>query len=561
MKTVRAIGTACMVLSCIFRNAEAQPIPFSSGLPNSTFYYQMVDTIVRQGLRNAGSAADTWVENYGQSLFASYGLQNITTQSIPIQSWQVNNCNLKVSSASGIHNLSLFPQLFVDWSDTLTGSCIRFDSSTTLPAVTGKIVLVDYPLDQFAPAAFQPNVVYTYDPDNNIGTTIHPQPVAHRSNASSALISQILSFQPLAVICVLNNFYNTEKLWGLYSRTDSIYSIPCFWMSRNNAQILQTVLINDSTATLSAEFDVNDNAAITRNIYGILPGNSSQTIVFNSHHDGQFYGATEDAAGIALVAAQAKYWSQVPQAQRPFNMVFLWDAAHLKQSVGSEYFVDNTPSIINQTLLCFTLETPSLEGRIVNGNLFTLNRPEPRWFYTSDTLGLRSLLYQSIQQEDLRRTFVAPPTLNGSSPIGDSHAFYDAGIPVVAHLSTPVWYMSAADSTDKLDTASMNKITRTVIRMIWNLPVITGVPGFEEKGLTVFPNPATSSISVQGLPLDFAGTYRLVDLSGKEIQRGRLAVPDVQSIPLSDLDNGLYVLIVMDRQGTDMAVTRLIKKP
>lgn len=537
----------------------AQQIPFSSAIPNSNFYYQMVDTIVRQGLRNAGSPADVWVENYGQSLFTDYGLQGITTQSIPIQSWQVNSCSVQVTSTAGTQSFSMFPQLFVDWPDTLTGSFIQFDSTTALNSVTGKIVVVNYKLDLFAPAAFQPNVIYTYDPDNNINNTIHPQPIPHRSNAAGAMISQILSYQPKAIICVLNNFYNTDKLWGLYSRTDSIYNIPCFWMSRSNGQALNSILNNDPNAILSVEFNTQDNAVNTKNVYGILPGNSSQTIVFNSHHDGQFYGATEDAAGITLVAAQAKYWSQVPQSQRPFNMVFLWDAAHLKQSVGSEFFVNNTPSIINQTLLCFTLETPSLEGRVLNGNLITLNRPEPRWFYTSDTLSLRSSLYQFVQQEDLRRTYVAPPTLNGPSPIGDSHAFYDAGIPIVAHLSIPVWYMAAADSTDKLDTASMNKITRTVIRMIWNLPNITGIPSFEEKGFKIFPNPSNDIVTIQGLKSATNRKYRIINLAGSEMMQGSLGSSDTETIQVSSLPNGMYLLILMDNNGNNVAINRLIK--
>jgi hypothetical protein len=548
-----------LLLTLNVSQSISQPIPFSSSIPSSGFYYQLVDTIVKQGLRNAGSPADLWVENYGMSLFNSYGLQNVTTQSIPIQSWQVNSAKVKITSTNGIQDLSLFPQLFVDWSDTVSAPWIKFDSTTALSAVAGKIVIVDYKLDLFAPAAFAPNVIYTYDPDNNISNTIHPQPIPHRSNASGALISQILSNQPKAIICILNNFYNTDKLWGLYSRTDSIYDIPCFWMSRGNSQTLNSIFSTDPNSTLSIEFNTQDNPVNTRNVYGILPGNSSQYIVFNSHHDGQFYGATEDGAGIALVAAQAKYWSQVPQSQRPFNMVFLWDAAHLKQSIGSEFFVDNTPNIINNTLLCFTLETPSLEGRILNGNLITLNRPEPRWFYTSDTLSLRQSLYNAVQTEDLRRTFVAPPTLNGPSPIGDSHAFYDAGIPIVAHLSTPVWYMSAADSTDKLDTASMDKITRTVIRMIWNLPNITGIPSFEKANFSIYPNPSNDNVIVSGLNINNTGEYVIINLAGIELIKGKFQnTPDIK-INLSELASGMYLIKINDPKGQTIAINRLIK--
>jgi hypothetical protein len=164
-----------------------------------------------------------------------------------------------------------------------------------------------------------------------------------------------------------------------------------------------------------------------------------------------------------------------------------------------------------------------------------------------------------VQQEDLRRTYVAPPTLNGSSPIGDSHAFYDAGIPIVAHLSTPGWYMAAADSTEKLDTISMNKITRTVIRMIWNLPNITGIPSFEEKGLKIFPNPSNDIVTIQGLKSATNRKYRIINLAGSEMMQGSLGSSDTETIQVSSLPNGMYLLILMDNNGNNVAINRLIK--
>lgn len=546
-------------LMAVAYELSGQSLPFAGAMPPSTYYHHLVDTIVRQGFRNAGSPADTWVENYGMSIFRSYGLQQVTTQNIPIQSWQVNLAELRITTPSGIKTFPLFPQLFVDWTDVVEAPAIRFDSTTALPEARDKIVIVDFPLDRFAPAAFQPNVTYTYDPDNSIASTIHPQPIPHRANQSGALIGRILAQRPKAVICVLSNFFDTHRVWGLYSRTDSIYDIPCFWMGRKSAEAVDLLVDDDNLFSIA--FSAQDRSAVTRNVYAILPGNSSQYIVFNSHHDGQFYGATEDAAGIALVAAQARYWSQVPEEKRPFSMVFLWDAAHLKQSVGSEFFVKNTPEIINNTLLCFTLETPSREGRVINGKLLTLDRPEPRWFYTSDTLGLRESLLAAVQQEDLRRTFVAPPTLNGSSPIGDSHAFYEAGIPIVAHLSTPVWYMADADSTDKIDTVSMNRITRSVIRMIWNLPTITGIPSFEESRYTLSPNPTSGPVTISGIQPGQQLGFRVINLAGHTLCEGDARHAADVGLDLSRLSPGLYLMMLIDKlNGQPLAVNRLIRK-
>ena len=132
-------------------------------------------------------------------------------------------------------------------------------------------------------------------------------------------------------------------------------------------------------------------------------------------------------------------------------------------------------------------------------------------------------------------------------------------IPIIAHLSTPVWYMAAADSTDKLDTSSMNKITRTVIRMIWNMLNITGIPSFEENGLKIFPNPSNTFVTIQGLKPDFKGTYRIINLAGIEMKQGNIGPSDAEVIQTSLPPKGMYLLIVTNKSGSNIAVNPLIK--
>jgi hypothetical protein len=105
----------------------------------------------------------------------------------------------------------------------------------------------------------------------------------------------------------------------------------------------------------------------------------------------------------------------------------------------------------------------------------------------------------------------------------------------------------------------MNKITRTVIRMIWNMPNITGIPSFEEKDLKIFPNPSNTFVTIQGLKPDFKGTYRIINLAGIEMKQGNIGYSDAEVIQTSLLPNGMYLLIVTDNSGSNIAVNRLIK--
>src|SRR4029450_8345842 len=63
--------------------------------------------------------------------------------------------------------------------------------------------------------------------------------------------------------------------------------------------------------------------AVSHNVIGTLPGASSEWVIIGSHHDGPWASAVEDASGTALVLGQALYWSQVPAAERPHNLLFL----------------------------------------------------------------------------------------------------------------------------------------------------------------------------------------------------------------------------------------------
>jgi hypothetical protein len=119
--------------------------------------------------------------------------------------------------------------------------------------------------------------------------------------------------------------------------------------------------------------------------------------------------------------------------------------------------------------------------------------------------------------------------------------------------------MAAADSTDKLDTASMNKITRTVIRMIWNLPNITGIPSFENANFSIYPNPTNDYVTVKGLNTLSNGEYSIINLAGMELKKGKFQNTQDLKINLSGLSNGMYLIKIIDNKGQSIAINRLIK--
>ena len=102
----------------------------------------------------------------------------------------------------------------------------------------------------------------------------------------------------------------------------------------------------------------------------MLRGASDDWIIIGSHHDGPWASAVEDASGTALVLAQARYWSQVPERKRPHNLMFLLNSGHMSGGAGLKHFVEtNQDFITNDTVVEVHLEHAARMAVGENGRL------------------------------------------------------------------------------------------------------------------------------------------------------------------------------------------------
>jgi hypothetical protein len=164
----------------------------------------------------------------------------------------------------------------------------------------------------------------------------------------------------------------------------------------------------------------------------------------------------------------------VPAAQRPFELRFLLNAAHMQVSAGCEAFVAANAALLPRIVLDVHLETPCQEFDVdANGQLVDRGRVEPHWIYTSRNPTLQAALRAAIEAEDYRRTILVPPEAFSDGPPSDAKALWRAGVPVMAHISNPVYYLSIADTLDKVNLPSLEQVTRYVARTVWALQGMT----------------------------------------------------------------------------------------
>jgi hypothetical protein len=189
-------------------------------------------------------------------------------------------------------------------------------------------------------------------------------------------------------------------------------------------------------------------------------------VVVASHHDGPWASAVEDASGTALVLAQARYWSGVPEHQRPHNMMFLLTSGHMAGAAGTKAFIDRHRDLLPRIVLEIHLEHAARHCEVKDGRLVPTGIPEPRWWFTTCHDRLESIVADAIRAEDLRRSLVLPPDVFFDNPPTDGSAFHAEGVPIVQFLTAPMYLFDSGDTIDKVHTDTLVPLTRAVAGII-----------------------------------------------------------------------------------------------
>ncbi|MGH2760672.1 MAG: M28 family peptidase, partial [Actinomycetota bacterium] len=205
---------------------------------------------------------------------------------------------------------------------------------------------------------------------------------------------------------------------------------------------------------------------ITHNVVGSLRGSSDDWVIIGSHHDGPWVSAVEDSSGIALVLAQAEYWSAVPAEDRPHNLRFLMTSGHMTHGAGTAAFIAGHGDLLPSVVLEVHLEHTARECRGENGKLVPTEDPEVRWWFTSRNPTLVDAVEDAVHAEDLGRSLIVPPDVFGPHPTTDGGFFHLEGVPLVNFLTAPMYLFDSQDTIDKIHEASLEPVTRAAVRII-----------------------------------------------------------------------------------------------
>ena len=433
-------------------------------IPAEERIYGWIAEVFAQGVRRPAYAADRWAEQSCLERFRALAMEQVRAEPVQLPHWEPQRSSLTVLphglTADDALNVDCFPLPHAAPTSGLAAELVPYDDDAP-EAVRGNIALCDVRLARLSYAVLAARATWCFDPD---GTFAERAQVLPFGRGAQAVMEPAIDAGATGFVGTLTDYPSDSR--NYYVPYDAVARpIPGVWVSGSDGARLREML---SQAHVRARLAVESvrRTETCYNIVGELPSADEELVIVGSHHDGPWASAVEDGSGIALVLAQAEYWSHVAREERPHRLLFLLNAGHMAGGAGARSFIQRHQAELERVVLEVHLEHAANEFVERDGGLEPSGYPEARWWFTSRIPTLESAVRQAVQAEGLERSLVLPPTAFGPRPTTDGGDFHLAGVPIVNYLTAPFYLFDSRDTLDKVHRPSLAPVTRAAIRII-----------------------------------------------------------------------------------------------
>ncbi|MEX0682755.1 MAG: M28 family peptidase [Dehalococcoidia bacterium] len=458
-------------------NRPGEPMPRDEIVPSEATIYSWIEEVFSHGIRRPGYAADRWAEDWCQERFRELGLENVRAEPVDLPYWEPKSATLSVTPNGGeAFDVPCFPLPHSASTSGVEAELVAFDPATPGQA-EGAVSLYDVRLQRPPHMVLANLATWYYDPEGTFADAQHILPFGREI---MGVMEPSMAAGAAAFIGVLSGYPgDSHEYYVPYDAVER--ALPGVWISGSAGQKLRDALEAGSVRA-KLTVDAVREPITSYNIIGELPGADEEIVIIGSHHDGPWSSAVEDSSGIALVLAQAAYWTKVEPAQRPHRLVFLLNAGHMAGGAGTKAFIANHTAELERTVLEVHLEHAANEYSDATGELKPTGQPEARWWFTSRIAPLEDHVRAAIEAEGLGRSLIMSPTVFGERPTTDGGDFHLAGVPIVNYLTAPFYLFDSMDTMDKIHRPSLVPVTRAAIRIIEST---AGVSAAQMRGAAV----------------------------------------------------------------------------
>jgi hypothetical protein len=439
--------------------APSRMIAHSGHVPTANEMLGWIEHIVDRGIRRPGYPADDWTTEWCERFFHELDLDDVRLEEVSLPRWEPTSWLLLV-----------WPTLYPD--EAVEPLCFPLPHSAPAAGglegslalmgtdVSGAVALDTVTLTPFRQTTARDLAMRSYDPDAEFDTLVQTLPFGRQIQN---VMEPAIEAGAAGFIGIFDAPWESCDYYVPYDAVER--PIPGVWVSRADGDRLRAMLGRGPVQARMTVESVREEV-VSYNVVGSLPGASDDWVIIGSHHDGPWASAVEDASGVALVMAQAVYWSKVPRRERPHNLLFLVTSGHMAHGAGTAAFIAAHKNLLDSVVLELHLEHPARECVGIDGELLPTDAPEVRWWFTSRNEKLIDAVESAIRDEDLRRSLIMPPDVFGAHPTTDGGFFHTQGVPLVNFLTAPMYLFDSRDTVDKVHLPSLEPVSRAAIRIV-----------------------------------------------------------------------------------------------
>jgi hypothetical protein len=245
---------------------------------------------------------------------------------------------------------------------------------------------------------------------------------------------------------------------------------PCFIVGGQDGWFLEQVIGKAANAGMLDRLKMRlalaseEKSGLTSaNGVATIPGRSPRRIIVNAHADGYFQAGDDNASGLAVLIALAKYLAKQPQPQH--TLMFVASGGHHGPGNGPSALVAAHPELKDTTLLVVNLEHVAYLD-VVRGKTRAENNTGMTW-ETSVTESAKAVgvTNQAPFLIDLwsraPRCFgVATYQSAGAAVPGDLGGYRPLGVPMTQMIQSGTFYHSSGDVYEQVPAEGLERAAR-----------------------------------------------------------------------------------------------------
>jgi hypothetical protein len=241
--------------------------------------------------------------------------------------------------------------------------------------------------------------------------------------------------------------------------------IPALYVDRDTGNVLRAATAATPQARLT--LTATRETVRTPSIVAVIPGESEESIILNTHTDGE--GFAEENGGVCLVHL-ARHFGSLPAGQRlKRTIVFSLFTGHMDpQLPETQGFIDDNPQLVASAAAALTIEHFGCTQWIDDtaSGYHATGQPEVLGVWTTQG-PMFETTRAALQSSGVEHVVLLRPPVQ----FGVGAAFQSAGVPQIGAIAGPTYLLTISENgdMDKLDEELAAKQIAWIAELMWRL--------------------------------------------------------------------------------------------